>query len=185
VTRPLRPLAAVVVGLLAGQFLSGMVTNLNAPIPTAVPGLHGNFDARLGAAARGALLHGPPELKIHVVVGLATGACAIALAMLALRTQQRPQRLLALLGPFTAAPAGLVGAAFLAYHQDNLYSLLMSIGFLAPSSATGPACTSRAERNRATHHREHGLTSGVLIAAAGQRAGRPGKPRHADPATQL
>jgi hypothetical protein len=130
VTRRLRPLAAVLVGLLAAQFLLGMITNLYAPIPTAVPGLHGNLDARLGAAARWALLHGPPALKIHVVVGLATGGCAIALAVLALRTRQRPWRLFALLGLFTSAPAGLAGAAFLAYHQDNLYSLLMSIGFL-------------------------------------------------------
>ncbi len=129
-TRPSRALAAVLLALLAAQFLLGMITNLYAPIPTAVPGLHGNFDARLGAAARWALLHGPPELKIHVAVGLATGGCAIALAVLALRTRQRPWRLFALLGLFTSAPAGLAGAAFLAYHQDNLYSLLMSIGFL-------------------------------------------------------
>jgi hypothetical protein len=66
VTRPLRGLAAVLLAVLAAQFLLGMITNLYAPIPPAVPGLHGNLDARLGAAARWALLHGPPELKIHV-----------------------------------------------------------------------------------------------------------------------
>jgi multisubunit Na+/H+ antiporter MnhB subunit len=63
-------------------------------------------------------------------VGLAIGACAIALAVLALRARQRPWRLIALLGLFTSVPAGLAGAAFLAYHRDDLYSLLMSIGFL-------------------------------------------------------
>ena len=47
-----------------------------------MPGLHGNLDARLGAAARGALLHGPPELEIHVAAGLAIGAGAISLAVL-------------------------------------------------------------------------------------------------------
>ena len=78
-TRPFRALAVVLVVLLAGQFLVGMFTNLYAPIPPAIPGLRGNLDNRLGAAARWALLHGPPELKIHVASGLAIGVCAIAL----------------------------------------------------------------------------------------------------------
>jgi hypothetical protein len=85
VTRPTRALAAVLLALLAAQFLLGMITNLYAPIPPAVPGLHGNLDAQLGAAARWALLHGPPELKIHVAAGLAIGVGAISLAVLSLR----------------------------------------------------------------------------------------------------
>jgi hypothetical protein len=129
VTRPTRALAAVLLALLAAQFLLGMITNLYAPIPPAVPGLHGNLDARLGAAARWALLHGPPELKIHVAAGLAIGADAISLAVLSLRARQRPWRLFALPGLFTSIPADLAGAAFLAYYQGDLYSLLMSVGF--------------------------------------------------------
>jgi len=130
----------VLLALLAAQFLPGMITNLNAPIPPAVPGLHGNLDARLGAAARWALLHGPPELKIHVAAGLAIGTGAISLAVLSLRARQRPWRLFALLGLFTPVSAGLAGAAFLACHQDDLYSLPMSIGFLGAlfSYGTGP-----------------------------------------------
>jgi hypothetical protein len=85
VTRPTRALAAVLLALLAAQFLLGMITNRYAPIPPAVPGLHGNLDARLGAAARWALLHDPPELKIHVAAGLAIGAGASSLAVLSLR----------------------------------------------------------------------------------------------------
>jgi hypothetical protein len=130
-SRPLRPLAAVQLGLLASQFLLGMFTNFYAQIPPSVPGLHGNFDARLGAAARWGLLHGPPELQIHVAVGLAIGAIAIVLAVLALRARARTWIVWALLGLLTAAPAGIAGAAFLAYHQDDFYSLLMSAGFLA------------------------------------------------------
>ncbi len=38
--------------------------------------------------------------------------------------------MLALLGLLTSALAGAAGAAFLAYHRDDLYSLLMSVGFL-------------------------------------------------------
>jgi hypothetical protein len=34
-----------------------MTTNLNAMIPATPPGVRGNFDARLDAAARWALLH--------------------------------------------------------------------------------------------------------------------------------
>lgn len=129
-TRLLRPLAVVLLCLLATQFLLGMVTNFYARLPETPPGRQGNFDARLGAAARWALLHGPPLLKLHVAAGLAIGACAIALAVLALRSRERSWSLFALLGLFSAVPAGLAGAAFLAYRQDDVYSLLMSIGFL-------------------------------------------------------
>jgi len=129
--RALHPLAWALVGLLASQFLLGMATNLYARLPPAVPGLHGNLDTRLGAAARWALLHGPLELKIHVIVGLSIGACAITLVVLAFRSRQPRWRPLALLGLLMAAPAGVAGAAFLTYRQDNLYSLLMAAGFLA------------------------------------------------------
>jgi hypothetical protein len=128
--RLLRPLAWVLVGLLASQFLLGMVTNLYARLPAALPGLHGSLDTRLGAAARWALLHGPPVLKIHVIVGLAIGGCAITLAALAVQARQPWWRLCALLGLLLAAPAGLAGAAFLAYRHNNFYSLLMAAGFL-------------------------------------------------------
>lgn len=128
--RLLRPLAWVLVGLLASQFLLGMVTNLYARLPAAVPGLHGSLDNRLGTAARWALLHGPLVLKIHVIVGLAIGGCAITLAVLAFPARQPRWRPCALLGLLMAAPAGLAGAAFLAYRQDNVYSLLMAAGFL-------------------------------------------------------
>ena len=129
-TRPFRALAVVLVVLLAAQFLVGMITNLYAPIPPAIPRLRGNFDIRLGAAARWALLRGPPELEFHVAAGLAIGVCAIALSVLALRAGRRSWLVLALLGLLTSVLAGLAGAAFLAYHQDDLYSLLMSAGFL-------------------------------------------------------
>ena len=130
-TRQIRVLGAVLLGLLAAQFLVGMITNLFAPIPPAVPGLRGNLDYRLGGAARWALLHGPPVLKIHVLVGLSIGACAIALVIVAFRAQRRPALAFALLGLLASGLAGLAGAAFLAYRRDNLYSLLMSVAFLA------------------------------------------------------
>jgi hypothetical protein len=130
VTRALRPLAAVILSLLAGQFLLGMASNFYARIPARVPGVHGNFDNRLGAGVRWALLHGPPELQAHVALGLTIGGCAITLTALALRARKQPWRLLAPLGLLATAGAGLAGAAFLAYHRDDLYSLLMSIAFL-------------------------------------------------------
>jgi hypothetical protein len=117
--------------LLAGQFVLGMVSNLYAQIPTTVPGVRGNFDNRLGAAARWALLRGPPELQAHVATGLTIGLCATTLTVLSLRTRKRPWQLLAPAGLLATAGTGRSGAAFLVYHQDNLYSLLMSIGFLA------------------------------------------------------
>jgi hypothetical protein len=129
--RALRPLAATILVLLNVQFLLGMTSNFYAELPRTVPGTHGNFDSRLGAAARWALLHGPPELQAHVAVGLLLGACAAALTALSLRARSRPWLPLAPLGLLATVGAGLAGAAFLAYRQDDLYSLVMSIAFLA------------------------------------------------------
>jgi len=116
--------------LLASQFLLGMTAYFYAQNPRAVPGIRGNVDTRLGLAARWGLLHGPLEVKFHVVVGLAIGACAIAAAVFAIRSRQRSLVLFTLLGLVMAAAAGLFGAAFLAYRQNDTYSLLMSVGFL-------------------------------------------------------
>ncbi len=135
--RALRPLTASILFLLAVQFLLGMVSNFYVDLPRTIPGVHGNFDNRLGAAARWALLHGPPELQAHVAVGLAFGACAIALTALSVRARRRPWLPLAPLGLLLVAGAGLAGAAFLAYREDDLYSLLMSIAFLAASLSYG------------------------------------------------
>lgn len=129
-TRRARQLMVALLCLLAAQFVLGMTANFYAQIPRALPGVHGNFDSRLGSAARWALLHGPPEIKLHVAVGLTIGACAITLAVLAIRSRDWPWAVFALLGLLMAASAGIFGAAFLAYRQDDIYSLLMSIGFL-------------------------------------------------------
>ena len=65
-TRRARQLTVVLLCLLAAQFVVGMTANFYARIPPTLPGVRGNFDARLGSAARWALLHGPPEVKLHV-----------------------------------------------------------------------------------------------------------------------
>ena len=73
------------------------------------------------SAARWAHLHGPPEVKLHVAVGPAIGVSAIAPVVLAVRSGKRSSALFALLGLVTAASAGIFGAAFLAYRQDDIY----------------------------------------------------------------
>jgi hypothetical protein len=108
-----------------------MVSNFYARVPVSVPGVRGNLDHRLGAAVRWALLHGPPEVQVHVVLGLSLGLGAIVLAVDALRVREWPWFPLAVLGLVAVAGAGLAGAAFLAFHQDDLYSLLMSIAFIS------------------------------------------------------
>lgn len=129
-TRRARLLVVVLLCLLAAQFMLGMTANLYARIPQTLPGVRGNFDTRVGGAARWALLHGPPEIKLHVAVGLAIGICAITLAILAVRARKLSSAFFALLGLAATASAGIFGAAFLAYRQDDTYSLLMSAGFL-------------------------------------------------------
>lgn len=130
-TRARRPLTVVILVLLAGQFLVGMTSNFYAKIPQRVPGVHGGFDYRLGAAARWALLHRPPELQAHVALGLSIGVCAIVLTAASAHARSRPWTLLAPLGLLITAAAGLAGAAFLAYREDDIYSLVMSAAFLA------------------------------------------------------
>lgn len=125
-----RRLAAALVGMLAAEFLLGMVSNFYARLPTRLPADHGNLDNRLGAAARWALLHGPVELKVHVALGLALGITAITLTVLSIRFRAYPWLPLAPLGLLAVVGAGLAGAAFLAYGQRDLYSLLMAIAFL-------------------------------------------------------
>jgi hypothetical protein len=117
--------------MLAAQFLLGMVSNFYAKIPTRLPAERGNFDNRLGAAARWALLHGPVELKIHVALGLALGITAITLTVVSIRLRTYPWLPLAPLGMFAVVGAGVGGAGFLAYDQRDVYSLLMSVAFLA------------------------------------------------------
>ena len=138
-TRWLRPLAAINLGLLATQFLLGMTTNFYAQIPHTLPQAHANFDTRLGAAANWGLLHGPIELQIHVAIGLLIGACALILAALAIRSGDRTWRVLAVAGWLSTVVAGVGGAAFLAYRQADRYSLLMSIGFLGALCAYAAA----------------------------------------------
>jgi hypothetical protein len=152
VRRALRPLAALLVTLLASQFLLGMVSNLYARIPTRVPGIRGSLDNRLGAAARWALLHGPPEIQAHVALGLVVGACAITLAGFSLRIREYPWLPLAPLGLIATAGAGIAGAAFIADRQDNLSSLVMSIAFLAALFSYGSLLyLSRSSTKRAAH----------------------------------
>jgi hypothetical protein len=180
VRRLRRPLVAVLLALLAGQFLLGMVSNFYAQLPGSVPGVRGNFDNRLGASARWALLHGPPELQAHVALGLSLGLGAIALAAGALRVRERPWLPLAPLGlvAVAVAGAGLAGAAFLAYHQDDLYSLLMSIAFLAALFIYGallyhPTDAEEAERGAAPANR--------TLVRTDRRSAGPARPAAAYP----
>jgi len=143
VTRPTRALPAVLLALLAAQFLLGMITNLYAPIPPAVPGLHGNLDARarrgrpLGAPARPARAQDPRRrgprhrCRRHFPGGALTPRPAATVAPI------RPAR------PVHVGTRRPRRRAFLAYYQDDLYSLLMSIGFLGAlfSYGTGPYLT--------------------------------------------
>ena len=126
----LRVLTAIILVLLAAQFLIGMLVNLFVQVPAAHPGT--NAPEYFSGVAQGvvwALLHAPLWLQIHTIVGLLLFIASIVLIALAIAAHRRAWIILSIIGLLGIMAAGFNGASFMNYGHD-FSSLFMSLGFL-------------------------------------------------------
>ncbi len=126
----LRAIDAILLILLAAQFLIGMLVNLFVQVPSVHPGT--NAPEYFSGVAQGvfwALFNAQWQLLIHVVVGLLLFILSIVLLVLAIISRQRRWITVSVLGFLGIVAAGFNGASFMNYGHD-FSSLLMSVGFL-------------------------------------------------------
>lgn len=126
----LRIIDAVLLILLAAQFLVGMFVNFFVQVPAVHPGA--NAPEYFSGVVQGvfwALFNAQWQLLIHVVVGLLLFLLSIVLLVLTIVARQGRWITVSVLGFIGIVAAGFNGASFLNYGHD-FSSLLMSIGFL-------------------------------------------------------
>ena len=126
----LRTLTAIILVLLATQFLIGMLVNLFVQVPAVHPGT--NAPEYFSGVAQGvawALLHAPLWLQLHSIVGLLLFIASIVLVVFAITARRRAWIIISVVGVLGIMAAGFNGASFMNYGHD-FSSLLMSLGFL-------------------------------------------------------
>jgi hypothetical protein len=126
----LRMVTAIILVLLAAQFLVGMLVNLFVQVPAAHPG--SNAPEYFSGVVQGvawALLHATLWLQIHTIVGLLLFIASLILIGLAIAARRRAWIILSIIGLFGIMAGGFNGASFMNYGHD-FSSLLMSLGFL-------------------------------------------------------
>ena len=126
----LRTIDAILLILLAAQFLIGMLVNLFVQVPAVHPGA--NAPEYFTGVAQGvvwALFNPQWELLIHVVMGLLLFILSIVLLVLAIVSRRGAWITVSVLGFIGIMAAGFNGASFMNYGHD-FSSLLMAIGFL-------------------------------------------------------
>jgi hypothetical protein len=126
----LRTITAIILVLLAIEFLIGMVVNLFVQVPSVHPGA--NAPEYFSGVVQGvvwALLHAPLWLLIHAIVGLVLFLVSLILIGFAIAARRRAWIIVSVLGFIGIMAAGFNGASFMNYGQ-NFSSLLMSVGFL-------------------------------------------------------
>lgn len=123
-------LTAIILVLLAAQFLVGMLVNLFVQVPAVHPG--SNAPEYFSGVVQGvawALVHAPVWLQVHAVIGLLLFIAAIVLIGYVIAARRRAWIILSVIGLFGIMAGGFNGASFMNYGHD-FSSLLMSIGFL-------------------------------------------------------
>jgi len=126
----MRTLTAVILVLLALQFLVGMLVNLYVQVPAVHPGA--NDPEYFSGVAQGvvwSLLHAPLWLQIHSIVGLLLFIASIVLIGFAIAARSKSWIIISIIGLFGIMAGGFNGASFMNYGHD-FSSLLMSLGFL-------------------------------------------------------
>ena len=126
----LRTINAIILVLMAVQFLVGMVVNLFVQVPPVHPGANApEFFSGVVQGVAWALLHAPLGLLVHAILGLLLFLASLILIGFAIAAQRRAWIIVSVIGFFGIVAAGFNGASFMNYGH-NFSSLLMSIGFL-------------------------------------------------------
>ncbi len=132
---PLRTITAIILMLLAVQFLVGMLVNLFVQVPSVHPGV--NAPEYFSGVAQGvawALVHAPLWLQLHAIVGLLLFLSSLILLGFAIAARRGAWITISVIGLIGIMGAGFNGASFMNYGHD-FSSLLMSIGFLLAAIA--------------------------------------------------
>lgn len=113
--------------LLFLQYLLGMITNLFAVSPTQIPSVN-PLDK--------VFTNGPSLLLFHIVNGLALGLLSISAVIVSTIVKNKRLLLIALSGLGAILFAGESGIEFvLGWYSDDLFSFLMSLGFILSFTA--------------------------------------------------
>jgi hypothetical protein len=131
----LRTLDAILLILLAAQFLIGMLVNLFVQVPAVHPGANApEYFTGVAQGVAWALFNAQWPLLIHVVLGLLLFLLSIVLLVLAIISRRGAWITVSVLGFIGIMAAGFNGASFLNYGHD-FSSLLMAVGFLLTASS--------------------------------------------------
>ena len=126
----LRALTAIILVLLAAQFLVGVLVNLYVQVPAVHPGANApEYFSGVVLGVAWALLHAPLWLQLHAIVGLLLFIASVLLIGFAIAARRRAWIILSIIGLFGIIAGGFNGASFMNYGHD-FSSLLMSLGFL-------------------------------------------------------
>jgi hypothetical protein len=126
----LRALTAIILLLLAAQFLVGMLVNLYVQVPSVHPGTNApEYFSGVVQGVAWALLHAPLWLQLHTILGLLLFIASIVLIAFAIAARRRAWIILSIIGLIGIMAGGFNGASFMNYGHD-FSSLLMSLGFL-------------------------------------------------------
>jgi hypothetical protein len=125
-----RMLTAIILVLLAAQFLFGVLVNLYVQVPAVHPGTNApEYFSGVVLGVAWALLHAPLWLQLHAIVGLLLFIASLLLIGFAIAARRRAWIILSVIGLFGIMAGGFNGASFMNYGHD-FSSLLMSLGFL-------------------------------------------------------
>ena len=123
-------LTAIILVLLAAQFLVGMLVNLFVQVPAVHPGANApEYFSGVVQGVAWALLHAPLWLLVHTIVGLLLFIAALVLIGFAIAARRKAWIIVSVVGLLGIMLGGFNGASFMNYGHD-FSSLLMSIGFL-------------------------------------------------------
>ena len=126
----LRTITAVILVLLAAEFLVGMLVNLFVQVPSVHPGANApEYFSGVVQGVAWALLHAQLWLQIHAIVGLLLFLASLILIGFAIAARRRAWIIVSVVGLLGIMAGGFNGASFMNYGHD-FSSLLMSIGFL-------------------------------------------------------